>query len=642
MALLHGDLHDSALHRGRHGVTGRGRTCGAATGAGLGLAADGPAGVRAAEGQVAGQGDLDATSVHLDDDLLALDGLVVVGRRTGGRPRLDRVVPLLLDPLGVDVEALAVADIRRVGDDVLVERQDRGHALDLVLGQGAGRAGERLVAVLAPHDQLGEHGVELAADGVTLLDARVHAHSGAGGLVVTGDGAGGGQEAATRVLAVDAELEGVATRGGVLGELEHLALGDLELLQDEVDARGLLGDRVLHLEAGVDLEEGDRVALDHVLDGAGAVVAGLLADGLGGVVDPLALVIGEERRGGLLDELLEAALQGAVAGAGDDDVAVLVGEDLGLDVAGLVEVLLDEALAAAERGDGLTGGRLEELGDLLHPVGDLHAATATTEGGLDRDGQAVLLGELHDLVGSRDGVLGTGGHRGVGPLGDVAGGDLVAEVPDGLRRGADPDQAGVDDGLREVGVLGEEAVAGVDGVGAGLGGGVEDLVEDQVRLRGGGSSESEGLVGQLDEQCVGVGLGVYGHAGQARVLRRTDHTDGDLAAVGDEDLGDVRAGMTGHSGPPGGKRLYCRSAVGPTEFFRSLMRGPPHVWCWGSKGWPAGAGQPGVGRPDLRSCSGRHVRGWGNPGGFTSGARVARRGGRSFRRPRGVAAAVAG
>ena len=52
-------------------------------------------------------------------------------------------------------------------------------------------------------------------------------------------------------------------------------------------------------------------------------------------------------------------------------------------------------------------------------------------------------------------------------LRDVPGLHLVAERGDRRGRRADPGQAGVDDGLGEVGVLGQEAVAGVDGVGAG-------------------------------------------------------------------------------------------------------------------------------------------------------------------------------
>ena len=131
---------------------------------------------------------------------------------------------------------------------------------------------------------------------------------------------------------------------------ELLAGGDAEHLADQVDAGDLLGDAVLDLEAGVDLEEGDGAVLaDEELAGAGADVPGLAQDRLGGLVERGDLLVGEERRGRLLDELLVAALQRAVAGGDDHDVAVLVGQALGLDVARLVEELLHEALAAAER-----------------------------------------------------------------------------------------------------------------------------------------------------------------------------------------------------------------------------------------------------------------------------------------------------
>ena len=45
--------------------------------------------------------------------------------------------------------------------------------------------------------------------------------------------------------------------------------------------------------------------------------------------------------------------------------------------------------------------------------------------------------------------------------------DLAAHAADRVGRRADEDEPGVGAGLREVGVLGEEAVAGMDGVGAG-------------------------------------------------------------------------------------------------------------------------------------------------------------------------------
>ena len=237
-------------------------------------------------------------------------------------------------------------------------------------------------------------------------------------------------------------------------------------------------------------------APDEVLDGAGAVVAGLGADGLGRLVDAGPLVVGEERRGRLLDQLLVAPLQRAVARADDDDVAVGVGQHLGLDVAGLVQEALDEALAAAEGGDGLADGGVEQLGDLLDGAGDLQPAPAAAERRLDGHRQAVLLGEGDDLVGVLDRVLGAGDQRGAGLGGDVPRLHLVAERDDRVGGGADPGEPGVDDGLGEVGVLREEAVAGVDRVGAGLLRGVQDLVDDEVGVAGRGAAEGEGLVGR--------------------------------------------------------------------------------------------------------------------------------------------------
>ena len=110
------------------------------------------------------------------------------------------------------------------------------------------------------------------------------------------DGARCREEVASRVLAVDPELERVAALRRVV-ERQRLAVGDPELPAHQVDAGDLLGDRVLDLQPGVDLEEGDQPVLgDEELDGAGTDVAGLQADLLAGVVQALPLLLGEERR----------------------------------------------------------------------------------------------------------------------------------------------------------------------------------------------------------------------------------------------------------------------------------------------------------------------------------------------------------
>ncbi len=207
---------------------------------------------------------------------------------------------------------------------------------------------------------------------------------------------------------------------------------------------------------------------DQVLDRAGPVVAGLAADRLGRLVDLAALLVGEERRGRLLDQLLVPALQRAVAGADHDHVAVLVGEDLGLDV------------ARAGRG---SARRSTRRGRTRRPPrgwptrtapGSPRCVRATLsprppppKAALIATGRPCSWANATISSGVRDRFGRAGDERRAGPLGDVPGGDLVAEVADRLRGRPDPGQPGVDDGLGEVGVLGEEAVAGVHRVGAG-------------------------------------------------------------------------------------------------------------------------------------------------------------------------------
>jgi len=117
---------------------------------------------------------------------------------------------------------------------------------------------------------------------------------------------------AARVLGVDAELDRMALDDGVV-VAELLARGDAEHLAHQVDTGDLLRHRVLDLEPGVHLEEGDRAVLaDEELTGARPDVRRLLEDGLRGVVQRLHLGVGQVRRGSLLDELLVSALQRAV------------------------------------------------------------------------------------------------------------------------------------------------------------------------------------------------------------------------------------------------------------------------------------------------------------------------------------------
>ena len=408
------------------------------------------------------------------------------------------------------------------------------------------------MTVRARDDELGDHRVERARDGVALDHTRVDAHTRTAREAQRRDPARCGQEVRGRVLAVDAELQGVPARDDLVVP-ERLTRGDPQLLAHQVDAGDLLGDRVLDLQARVDLEERDRaVRADEELARACALVPGLAQDRLAGLDELRALRVGQERRRCLLDELLVTALQRAVTRADDDDGAVRVRQALGLDVPRLVQVPLDEALATTERRDGLAHRGLVHLVDLVRRARHLQPATATAEGRLDRHRKAVLGDERVDLLGTRDRVRRPGDQRGPGALRDVARAHLVAERLDRVRRRTDPREARADHRAREVRVLRQEAVAGVHRVGARARRDVQELVDREVGVRRACAVERVRLVGQRHVQGRAVLVGVDGDGRDARVAACASDADGDLASVGDEDLAQAQTGgrqAGGHGSP---------------------------------------------------------------------------------------------
>ena len=99
-------------------------------------------------------------------------------------------------------------------------------------------------------------------------------------------------------------------------------------------------------------------------------------------------------------------------------------------------------------------------------------------------------------------------------------------------------------GIGELGVLGEEAVAGMDRVGAGFAGDADDLgdrVDDRPRSRPRPPADLIGLVGLEAVEGELVLLGEDGDRLDAEFGRGAEDADGDLGTVGDEDLADRHA-----------------------------------------------------------------------------------------------------
>ena len=195
------------------------------------------------------------------------------------------------------------------------------------------------------------------------------------------------QEAAARILAVDAGLDGVAARlNRRLLERQRFARGNAQLPFDEVESRNHLGDGMLDLQPRVHFHEiKSAVRADDEFDGARIHVA----DGLGGAHrgirhrGPRRRV--DEGRRRFFDDLLVAALHRAFALEEVDAMAVRVAEHLDFHVPGPLEKALEHQAAVAERALGLAAGAADRLVEGAGLAHDAHALAAAARDGLDEE-----------------------------------------------------------------------------------------------------------------------------------------------------------------------------------------------------------------------------------------------------------------
>ena len=448
----------------------------------------------------------------------------------------------LIDELGM---ALAV-DKGGVGQHVGDEGDVGLDAADAHLIDGAGRLAAHGGEASIPACDLHQQGVIVRGDdGAHAHVAAVQTDAEAAGGVVGGDLAVIGGEVVGGILGGDAALDGVAVevdilllRQADLRAAEGIARRHQQLGADDIHAGDHLGDGVLHLDTGVHLDEIVVAGLVHQeLHRTGADVV----DGLGDLhrVLPQGLhrLLRDGPGGGVLHHLLIPALEGAVTLAQMVDVAVLIGKDLHLDMLGLHQVLLDEDVAAAEglfrlAVDQLIGGL-----DLLGLVAAAHAAAAAAGSGLQDDGEAEADGLFQRVIGvlQRLGAAGDDGHAAFD--GDLLGAELVAHLGQHVGGRAHKQDSVILAGTGKVGILRQEAIAGVDGGDAPALGQADDAGDVQVRAQGGLLLAHQVRLVRLGaEQGIGIFVGIDGYGMEAQIVAGPENAHRDLAAVGNQHL----------------------------------------------------------------------------------------------------------
>ncbi|MPL82810.1 hypothetical protein SDC9_28759 [bioreactor metagenome] len=473
-----------------------------------------------------------------------------VHRRDGGRHVAQRLF-VELDA----VEAFRVFLGDEGGGDVALDeavmvhhRRDEGQvvtdALDLEGVEREPHLLDRLEARRRPGAELGDHRVVIHRDLAALEHPGVVAHDATARRrafdrrAVLGQPADRRQELAIGVFGIEPAFDRPAVDLQIrLLERQLAAIGDVDHLLDQVDAGDQFGDRMFHLQAGVHLEEVEvLVPVDDEFHGAGRGVAHGLRQRDGLLAHRLARRRVEERRGRLFDDLLVAALDRAFALVQIDAVAVLVAEHLDLDVARLGHELLDEDAVVAEARRGLVLRAFKAFAGFLLVPGDAHALAAAAGRSLDHHRIADLVRDLHRFLGVGDQPHVARNRRDARFLGQLLRGDLVAHRLDRGRRRPDEDDAFLLQRLGELHVLGQEAVARMHRLGAGLADRVHDLVDHDIGLVRRRRADMHRLVSHLHVQRVRIGVGIDGDRLDPHLARRLDHAAGDLAAVCDQDF----------------------------------------------------------------------------------------------------------
>ena len=124
----------------------------------------------------------------------------------------------------------------------------------------------------------------------------------------------------------------------------------------------------------------------------------------------------------------------------------------------------------------------------------------------------------------------------LGGIGEFLRFDLVAHGDD--RPGFRPDE---DDALllqrfAKGGALGQEAIAGMNGLSAGRLAGGNDLVGDEIALGGRRRTDMHRLVSHLDMNSIAIRIGIDRHRGDTHFPCRLDHAAGNFPTVGNQDF----------------------------------------------------------------------------------------------------------
>jgi len=245
--------------------------------------------------------------------------------------------------------------------------------------------------------------------------------------------------------------------------------------------------------------------VEQKLDRAGILVTHRLGGLDGESAHDLALLFAELRRGRDFHQFLMATLNRTIAFKQVNHIAVPVAENLHFDVARIDHGLFHEHIGRAERLGGLGHDTFIAALQVVFAVAATDTASATTTGGLEHHRVTDFFGQLYGFRDVLQAAFTARYHRDTGRDHGLARMDLVAHGPDHLSRRADEGDATPCADLGELRILGQKAIAGMQGIATGGDREIHNTVGIEIAADRVGAQIIR-LVGLFDVQGAAVGV----------------------------------------------------------------------------------------------------------------------------------------
>ncbi len=320
---------------------------------------------------------------------------------------------------------------------------------------------------------------------------------------------------------------------------KRLARRNQDLALYQIDVRHDLGDSVLHLNSWIHFDEVERPRL-HVhqkLNRARILIAHRSPQFHRRFANGLAHHRIEIVRRRHLDDLLVPSLNRTVTLIQVHQPSLPITQNLHLDVLGLPHEFLDEDIRNPECRTRLATGLVKRCIELFRPFDHPHPPAAAPHRRLDDHRKSQRLSQLLRLRTRHDRFVAPGKHRNARRLCEPSRRHLVAKLIELLRSRPHECNARARTSPREVGILGKEAVAGMNGVHFLGPGQLDDCFDIQIA--------ADRLARRADFVCLvclqamnrePVFVRVDRDRPDPQLVRRAKHTDRDLAAIGDHQL----------------------------------------------------------------------------------------------------------